>query len=47
MITNVGAVNRLNASRLVTKTQFDSERKVLKKIEDVDKNVPNTSGLVS
>ena len=39
-------INRLN-SGLVTKTKYDSDKQGLqKKIEDFDKKIPSTSGLV-
>ena len=37
----------LNRSQLVSKTHYDSDKKVLeKKIEDVDKRITDTNGLV-
>ena len=47
LVIKVSAIDTLIPSRLVTKTQYDSDKNGFgKNIEDVDRKVPNTNGLV-
>ena len=49
LISNINAIDIKvpSTSRIVTKTQYDSDRQGLeKKIEKVDKKTPKTTGLV-